>query len=189
MATNGKLSSRDLIGSLIESELELDLISCSDMTEDERKNQIAAIEQGVKEIKKELSNKVSGIDYFMLELNKKDNIIDAEIDTLMKEVKRLRTRKKAIKKTEDYMNKELLPMIVETAGENGVFNTNTTRYKLYETWGKLEVIDEDAIQDKYKRYKVEIDKKNARKDVIDAAENGMGISGFKIEKTKRIRRS
>ena len=54
---------------------------------------------------------------------------------------------------------------------------------------KLEIIDEEAIQDKYKRYKVEIDKKGARKDVIDAAENGLGISGFKIEKTKRIRRS
>jgi hypothetical protein len=80
-------------------------------------------------------------------------------------------------------------MIIETAGENGVFQTTTTRYKMYETWGPVEIIDEDAISDSYKRFKVEIDKKKARKDAIDAAETGTGIAGFKIEKTKTIRRS
>jgi len=107
----------------------------------------------------------------------------------MDEVKRLRNRKNAIKRTEDYLNKELLPMIINTAGNDGVFKTDTTKYKLYQTWGPVEVIDEESVPDNYKRYKVEIDKKKARQDIIKAAEDGMGISGFQIKKVDRIRRS
>ena len=36
---------------------------------------------------------------------------------------------------------------------------------------------------------MEVDKKGARKDVIEAAENGIGIGGFAISKVKRVRRS
>ena len=60
---------------------------------------------------------------------------------------------------------------------------------MFETWGPLEITDEEAIPDNFKRYKVEIDKKKARKEVIAGAEDGLGISGFKIEKVKRVRRS
>ena len=60
---------------------------------------------------------------------------------------------------------------------------------MFETWGPLQITDEEVIPDNYKRYKVEIDKKKARKEVITAAEDGLGISGFKIEKVKRVRRS
>ena len=122
-------------------------------------------------------------------MNKKTSLIDAEIKTYQDEIKRLRGRKNAIKKTEDYLNKDLIPMIIETAGNDGVFETETTRYKLFETWGPLEITNEESIDDKYKRYKVEFDKKSARKDAIEMAESGMGIGGFKIEKVKRVRRS
>ena len=43
-----------------------------------------------------------------------------------------------LKKTEDYFNKELIPLIIETAGNDGVFKTDTAKYKLYEkAWRSL----------------------------------------------------
>ena len=80
-------------------------------------------------------------------------------------------------------------MIIETAGNDGVLKTDTARYKLYETYGPLTVEDEDEVPNEFRRVKIEVDKKNARKAVIEAAENGLGISGFSIEKVKRVRRS
>tara|TARA_Y100000361_G_scaffold227_2_gene202 strand:+ start:3675 stop:4235 length:561 start_codon:yes stop_codon:yes gene_type:complete len=183
-----KLTTRDLIGNLISLEIDKEMLELSS-SEGDNDEEIASIVQSIDDAKQLIAKKTSGIDHFIVEMNKRTNLIDAEIDTLMDEIKRLRNHKKAIKKTEEYFNKELIPMIVETAGNDGIFETSTTRYKLYETWGPIEVTNAEVIPDKYKRYKVEIDKKGARKDIIEAAENGMGISGFSIQKTKRIRRS
>jgi len=176
-----KLTTRDLIGTLIDLE--------EDMLYEESEEQQTMIQEGITKVKKEISRKVEGIDYFALEMSRQSSLIDAEIKTMNDEVKRLRNKKAAIKKTEDYFNKTLLPMIIETAGNDGVFKTNTAKYKLYETWGPLEVNDEDSIPDDYKRVKIEVDKKGARKAVIEATEQGMGIAGFTINKVKRVRRS
>ena len=188
-----KLTTRDMIGALIDLENDLEYLEAQFDPDDAHNSAIGSeieiMEDKIKRLKAEIATKTSNIDHFIMELTKQSGLIDSEIQTYNNEVKRLKSRKAAIKKTEDYFNKELIPMIIETAGENNVFRTSTTRYKLYETWGKLEVTDSEEIPDKYKRYKVEVDKKGARKDVIDAAENGMGISGFRIQKTKRVRRS
>ena len=176
-----KLTSRDLIGIIID--LEEDIL----LEQDEDTKVI--LENKLVEVKKEISKKVEGIDYVAIEMSRQSSLIDAEIKTMNDEVKRLRNKKAAIKKTEDYFNKTLLPMIIETAGNDGIFKTNTAKYKLYETWGPLEVNDEDVIPDEYKRVKIEVDKKGARKAVIEATEQGMGIAGFTINKVKRVRRS
>ena len=181
-----KLTTRDLIGSLIDLQIDRDM---QELTEPDNPGPLALIDDAIGEVKNQIARKTSGIDFMIVEMNKNKALIDAEIQTHMDEVKRLRNRKKSIDKTEEYFNKELLPMIIETAGNDGVFNTDTTRYKMFETWGPLQITDEEVIPDNYKRYKVEIDKKKARKEVITAAEDGLGISGFKIEKVKRVRRS
>ena len=193
MATN-KLTTRDLIGTLIELEIDKEYLQMQsdpdDNPNEERlQSDIVKLDESITKVKSEIAKKTSGIDYMIVEMNRKKDILKAEITSYMDEIKRLRARQNAIKRTEDYFNKNLLPMIIETAGNDGVFETETTRYKLYETWGPLEVIDEDAVNDQYKRYMVEIDKKGARNSIIEAAENGLGISGFKIEKVKRVRRS
>lgn len=184
--SNHKPTTRDLIGTLIDLQIDRDN---QELIEPDNPGPLALIDDAISEIKNQIANKTSGIDHFIVTMNKNTNLIDAEIKTHMDEVKRLRNRKNAIKRTEDYINKELLPMIIETAGNDGIFQTETTRYKMFETWGPLEITDEESIGDNYKRYKVEIDKKKARKEVIAAAEDGLGISGFKIEKVKRVRRS
>ena len=183
---SNKPTTRDLIGTLIDLQIDREN---QELLEPDNTEALTTIDNAISELKKEISNKASSIDYFMVEMNKNTNLIDAEIKTHVDEVKRLRNRKNAIKRTEDYLNKELLPMIINTAGNDGVFKTDTTKYKLYQTWGPVEVIDEESVPDNYKRYKVEIDKKKARQDIIKAAEDGMGISGFQIKKVDRIRRS
>tara|TARA_Y100000401_G_scaffold117580_1_gene127346 strand:+ start:4573 stop:5127 length:555 start_codon:yes stop_codon:yes gene_type:complete len=183
---SNKPTTRDLIGTLIDLQIDREN---QELLEPDNTEALTTIDNAISELKKEISNKTSSIDYFMVEMSKNTNLIDAEIKTHMDEVKRLRNRKNAIKRTEDYLNKELLPMIINTAGNDGVFKTDTTKYKLYQTWGPVEVIDEESVPDNYKRYKVEIDKKKARQDIIKAAEDGMGISGFQIKKVDRIRRS
>lgn len=181
-----KLTTRDLIGTLIDLQIDRDT---QELMEPDNPGPLAQIDDAISEVKNQIANKTSGIDHMIVEMNRTKDLIDAEIASYMDEVKRLRNRKKSIQRTEDYFNKELIPMIIETVGNDGVFRTDTTRYKLYETWGPIEVTDEDAIADNYKRYKVEINKTAARKAAIEAAEDGMGISGFKIEKVKRVRRS
>ena len=183
---SNKPTTRDLIGTLIDLQIDREN---QELLEPDNTEALTTIDNSISELKKEISNKASSIDYFMVEMNKNTNLIDAEIKTHMDEVKRLRNRKNAIKRTEDYLNKELLPMIINTAGNDGVFKTDTTKYKMYQTWGPVEVTDEESVPDNYKRYKVEIDKKKARQDIIKAAEDGMGISGFQIKKVDRIRRS
>jgi len=79
-------------------------------------------------------------------------------------------------------------MIVDELGdENGVYETNTARYKLYETYGPVIVTNEKHIPDEYKimEYIEKVDKKTARKDLTAGEE----IPGFHIEKVKRVRRS
>lgn len=185
MATK-KLTTRDLIGSLIDLQIDRDN---QELMEPDNPGPLALIDDAIEEVKNQIANKTSGIDFMIVEMNRNKDLIDAEIASYMDEVKRLRNRKKSIQRTEDYFNKELLPMIIETAGNDNVFRTDTTKYTLFETWGPLEIVDEESIGDTYKRYKVEIDKKKARKAVIEAAEDGLGIAGFKIEKAKRVRRS
>ena len=178
-------TTRDLVNEYIDIEMELEhaeIASENTLTKEELTEELV-------EVQTLLTKKVDGLDYYILELNRQENLIDAEIRTLTNEVKRLRSRKNAITKTEDYFNKVLIPMIIKTMGEDGVLRTDTTKYKLYTSWGPIEVTDEDAVPNEYKRYKVEIDKKGVRKKLIEAAENNLGISGFKIERVERIRRS
>lgn len=182
---SGKMTSRDLISELVGYEIELSVLD--PITDELELNEISG---KIAMIKGAIAKKTEGIDYFIVQMNRQVGLIDAEIKALTDEVARLRNRKRAVNRTEDYFKKDLLPMIIETAGNDGVFETKTARYKMFETYGPVVVMDEDQIPDKYKRYKIEVDKKGARKDLIAAAEDDMGIAGFEqIRKVKRVRRS
>ena len=172
-------TTRELINNFVDLENEKEFA--------DEENQ-AEIETSLAIVRKQLSKKASGLDSYIVEVKRQDSLITAEIDNLMQEVKRLRSRKKAVQRTEDYFNKVLLPMIVKTLGEDNVFRTDTTKYTLYQTYGAIEVTDEDLVPDQYKRVKLEIDKKGAKEDLIKAKESGLGITGLDIKKVDRIRR-
>jgi len=184
-------TSRELIDKYIETELEKDYAEMDSTLDDSEKAEIVqSLDESLEEQKAVLSRKVDQVDSFTLELSRQQGLIDGEIMSIRNELNRLLSRKKAIKRSEEYFKSVILPMIIETCGNDGILKTDSARYKLYDTWGPLEITDEEMIPDEYKRYKVEIDKKKARKDVIAAKEEGnLGIAGFDINKKKRIRKS
>ena len=187
-----KLTSRDLIGALIDLEEEKEWLEMQfdpDNDTHDVHGAIVKVDANIQQIRGEIGRKIDSIDYFVVEMNRQSSVIDSEISVMNDEIKRLRAKKNAIKRSNEYLNKTIIPMIIETAGNDGVFKTDTTRYSMYETWGPLEVTDEGMIPDEYKRAKIEVDKKGARKAVIEATENNLGIAGFSIEKVKRVRRS
>ena len=86
-----------------------------------------------------------------------------------------------------YFNGVLIPMVVDEVGINGVYETDTARYKLYETWGPVVVMDEEEVPDDFKKVVMteSIDKKKAR----ETLSKGAKIPGLHIEKVKRVKRS
>ena len=171
-----KKTTRELLGEYIDHDISLQL---NPLDGDANKAKMDTLRQ--------IKSKVDSIDYFMVETSRKEHVIDAEIEALSEEINRLKFRRKACESLKNYFNQTLIPMIVEEVGTDGVYETDTTRYKLYETFGPVAVTDEDAVPDEYKKVTMveSIDKKKARKDLTD----GKSIDGMMISKVKRVRRS
>ena len=185
-----RMTSRELIESYIELELEKEYLELDSTIPDEDKvDTMTALTTEIDSTRDIIKRKTDAVDSFSLELSRQEGVIEGEIQDIRTELTRLLNRKKAVERSKEYFKSVILPMIIETCGNDGVFKTDAARYKLYEAWGPLEVVDEDRVPDDYKRYKVEIDKKKARKPVIAATESGLGISGFAITKKKRVRKT
>ena len=135
----------------------------------------------------QIKSKVDSIDYFMVNISRKEHLIDAEIEALNDEIHRLKVRRKATESLKKYFNQTLIPMIVEEVGTDGVYETDISRYKLYETFGPIAITDETLVPDEYKKVTMveSIDKKKARTDLT----KGVDILGMTISKVKRVRRS
>ena len=175
-----KKTTKDLLGEYIDLEIQAEYSTDdSDITE---------VVSAMETVKQTIRKKVDGIDHFMLELSRREHLIDAEIEAIKSEELRLKVRRKAVQSLKGYFNNTLIPMVVEELGdENGVYETDTARYKLYETWGPVVIMNEDEIPDDFKKVVMTdaIDKKKAREVLVQGAE----IPGFSISKVKRIRRS
>jgi len=174
-----KKTTKQLIGDFIDLECQLEYADNQD--------EVNIIDTALTVTKKDISRKLDGIDHFMVNIDKKVHLIDAEVEALNKEIQRLKVRRRATESLKKYFNQTLIPMVVEEVGENGIYETDTARYKLYETFGPVAVSDEDSVPDEYKVVKMttSIDKKKARKELTQ----GTYIPGFFIEKVKRVRRS
>lgn len=174
-----KKTTRELVGDFIDLECQL---------EHADENEAVVLTSALEVTKKDIGRKMDGIDYFMVDIDRKMHLIDAEVEALNKEIQRLKVRRRATNSLKDYFNKTLIPMVVEELGDdNGIYETDTARYKLYETFGPVAVVDENSIPDDYKVVKMTevVDKKKARKDLTQ----GVDVPGFYIEKVKRVRRS
>ena len=121
-------------------------------------------------------------------MNKKDK----EIEALKDEVERLKNKRKGLERTKDYFNKQLLPaVILEVGNDDGVYETNTARYKLYETFGPV-IIDAHMLSDDFKKVEIveKLDKVKARKAAISAFNAGQDMPpGIDINKIKRVKRT
>ncbi len=174
-----KKTTKELIGDFIDLDMQLQTA-----TDDEA----VVLSSAMEVTKKDIGRKLDNIDHFMVNIDRKMHLIDAEVEAYNAEIQRLKLRRKATMSLKDYFNKTLIPMVVEELGDdNGVYETNTARYKLYETFGPAAVTDETIVPDEYKVVKMveSIDKKKARAELT----KGVDIPGFHIEKVKRVRRS
>ena len=173
-----KKTAKELLGEYIDLEIEVD---APDPDLDTLLPQLNSV-------KGQIKKKVDGIDHFMMELSRREHLIDAEIEALKTEETRLKVRRKAVQNLKDYFNGNLIPMIVEELGDdNGVYETDTARYKLYETWGPTVVLDEEAVPNDFKKVTMTeaVDKVKAKK----VLQTGAKIPGLTLTKVKRVRRS
>ena len=178
-------STKELVGELIDVEQQLSMSS-----EDEEG--YADLQNTQKQLQTQVRQKIQNVDHFMLELKKREHLIDAEVEALKDEIARLRTRRKGLERTNDFFNKQLLPaVIMEVGNELGVYETATTRYKLYETFGPVSV-DAHTVSDEFKKVEIleKLDKVKARKAAINAFNSGQDMpSGIEISKVKRVKRT
>jgi len=198
-APYNKMTSSELIGEhidllnekmMLENELlHRDQLSADNLEETESEYQYVTNELTI--LQQTLKKKMDNIDKFMVNLNKRKHLIVGEIEAQTFEMTRLKKRKNAISSTLQYFNEHLLPSIIHEVGDrNGVFETNTARYKLYKSYGPVK-IDEDLISDDYKKVQMveSVNKTKARKDAIDAHKTSAkfpnGISIYQVEKVRR----
>ena len=182
-------TTKELVGALIDVNQQMETLEQgSDIDMEQHKS----LEEARMTLHKEVKNKIQNVDYFMVELNKKEHLIDAEVEALKDEIDRLKSRRRGLVRTKDYFNKQLLPaVILEIGNDDGVYETSTARYKLYETFGPVDV-DPHSIPDSFKKVEIveKLDKVKARKAAISAFNAGEEMpQGINIKKVKRVKRS
>ena len=178
-------STKELVGELMEVEQQISMADQESLEHDKLLKERLTLQREVKA-------KIQNVDYFMLELNKKEYLLDAEVEALKDEINRLKGRKNSLQRCKDFFNKQLLPAVIEEIGnEDGVYETDTARYKLYESFGPV-AINPDKIQDEFKKVEIleKLDKVKARKAAINAFKAGQDMpSGIDVNLVKRVRRT
>lgn len=184
-----KRTTRDIIGDYIDNEVWFDYI---EKTHDEiEKESLDKYMNTKKELQKEIKIKIEKVDSFVLDVKRKEHLIDAEVEALKDEIERLKNRKKGIGTFKKFVNEILLPMVIKEVGKDNVWETDTARYKLYQSYGSVEV-DPELVSNDFKKVEIKesIDRTKARKAAIasDKADKPMP-EGISIRKVERIRRS
>tara|TARA_R100001463_G_scaffold78410_1_gene132698 strand:- start:938 stop:1519 length:582 start_codon:yes stop_codon:yes gene_type:complete len=183
-------TAKELIGEYMDIIMELALTDY-----DEPKNQeiILKLEEKRVSLQLKMKDKVQSIDFFSQNIKERDYLLSAEIEAHKDEIDRLKNRQRALNATNDYLNKVLLPMIIEEIGdENGVLETDTARYKLYETYGSVIVTNQEQLSDDFIKTKItqSVDKAKLRKECMKSAVAGLDMpEGATIMKIKRVKRS
>ena len=182
-------TTKEIVGELIDVNQQMELLEKRpDIDMEEHK----LLEEKRMTLHRQVRTKIQNVDYFMMELNKKEHLIDAEVEALKDEIDRLKSRRKGLERTKDFFNKNLLPaVIMEIGNEDGVYETDTARYKLYETFGPVDV-DPHQISDDFKKVEIveKLDKVKARKAAIAAFNGEKDMpEGINIKKVKRVKRS
>jgi len=179
-----KKSAKELIGDHMDLMLRMEL---------EEDSKLPALLDEQKKLQSQMKDKAKGIDFFSQNIKEREYLIDAEIESHKDEISRLRNRKRALTSTSDYLNKVLLPMLIEELGDsNGVLETDTARYKLYETYGSVVVIDQNALPNDFIKTEIvqKVDKALLRKACMSLAKDGKDMpDGATITKVKRVKRS
>ena len=188
-----KRTTKDIIGDYIDNENWIDYMSKTEDTDSQNYlNMLQEYNEKETMLRKEVRSKMEKIDSFVLETKRKEHLIDAETEALKDEIDRLKTRRKSLGKFKDFVNKVLLPLVVSEIGnENGIWETDVARYKLYETFGPVKV-DHEKVSNEFMKteIKTSIDRTKARNAAITAFKESKPLpEGVTIQKVKRVRRT
>ena len=185
-----KRTAKDILGDFIDNELTIEYI---EKTSDDisSENMDLYLEKRIK-FQKEMRNKIEKVDHFVLEVKRKEHLIDAEVEALKSEIDRLRSRKKAVSNFKKFVNDFLLPMVIKEVGDdNGVWETDTARYKLYKTYGPVDV-DPEIVSNDFRKVEIKesIDRVKARNAAIAAHKADKDMpNGINIRRVEKVRRS
>tara|TARA_B100000214_G_scaffold273974_1_gene204112 strand:+ start:17 stop:598 length:582 start_codon:yes stop_codon:yes gene_type:complete len=190
LSINKRKSAKELIGEYMDVIMDL---AMTDHDEPENSEIILSLESKRDSLQLKMKDKVQSIDFFSQNIKERDYLLSAEIEAHKDEIERLRNRQKALNATSDYLNKILLPLIIEEIGdENGVLETDTARYKLYETYGSVIITDQEALSKEFIKTEIvqKVDKAKLRKVCMRSVKDGYELpTGASITKVKRVKRS
>jgi len=149
-------------------------------------NKLNALKTELKNISTQLLTKFENVREFQIELERRQNVVDAEIATLRNEINRLHKMQKSNERAKEYMH-FLLKSIIKTKGKpnksgNLEIKTDTARFIIEKPWGGLEIKEESKVPPTYLHTEVKIDKKALRKDVIAQG----GITEYAIVERKEV---
>jgi len=148
------------------------------------------VKQELNKARQNLSIKVDNVDSFVMSINEEIAVLTAQLEVHKKEVDRMRNRLKSINRTKQYFDEVLLPMAIDTIGKDGILQTKTARYKIYETFGKTHV-DENELEEIYwkekieKRPNVSLLRKICIKNYSENKDFPKGVKIYRLRKVKR----
>mgnify|MGYP003137356946 CR=1 FL=1 len=185
-----KRTTKDILGDFIDNELTIEYI---EKTNDDIpiKEMDVYLEKRIS-YKKEMREKIDRVDHFVLDVKRKEHLIDAEVEALKAEIERLKGRRRAVGNFKRFVNDFLLPMVIKEVGtDDGIWETDTARYKLYQTYGPVDV-NPDKISNEFKKVEIKesIDKVKARNAAITAHKSGNDMpEGIDIKRVDKVRRT
>lgn len=158
-------------------------------SEEQLRNQHSNLQNNLNNIASLLTSKFDNVYKFNLELDRRNNIIQAEIDTLKKEITRLKRVKDVQLRAKEYMH-YLLKEIIKTKGTpnksgNLEIKTDIARFVLEKHWGGLEITDQSAVPSEYIIIEQKINNAKLRRDIIKE-KNGVE-SYAKVQRKEVVR--
>ena len=131
-------------------------------------------------------DKTDNIDYVAIKLEEKIESLNAVKQVHEAEIGRIRKKIASAKRSKDNLMGVMIPLIIRTIGHDGVVETKSARYKLYQRWGKP-LYDPTKIDEKYKftEEALKIDYATLKKDAIDA---GGKLEGVIVPRVDAVRR-
>jgi len=138
----------------------------------------------------EIEKKVENIDGFTLALDQNKAVVQAKLDIINDEAKRLRKKREGMDKTKEYFYGQILPRIINQFGDGESYKTDVSTYKFAKKFSKVIVEDLGKVDAGFIRHPAPvIDGNKARKAAIKAYKSGTKEGGFYVYEEQIVKRS
>ena len=178
MKSAKKLTTLELIDQYIDADLEMQM--CDDDDE------LTVWIDKIHDIKDMISEKQLNLKEVMLSKKTDEQVIKAEIDVHKDFIQKLRNRQKAINSVYEYLQGLIITTVENTGEKTGenkfTVENNGHKFTVFQTPGKLEILDENSVPEEFKEISIKINNNELRKNVI---KNDCKYA--KVEKVKRLK--